>query len=428
MAEKKSIFDFADKFGYKSPFGNWVAEDFKQIQSDISISDLQIILDKEKNLKLIEDEKIFKNLTGKEPTSTKTGITITLLTNGQCKLAKITIKNVGSKECSIRHRSSGVYEAIAKFVIDVPKSMAPKNGFNKLEYIVKAELIDDEQHIIDKWGGKINVDTYRNVVGNYVVNDATNLKNTKCFCNRDFTDDEFQNIIFELRKLKTPKGQSVNTELFNATNCKLNKEDKTLAKITRQLNIMFAKFEIDKCIHKIHFLSQSFLETDGFRTTLEYATNKEYKPYFGRGIMQLTHKSNYKIYSAFYNDDSGNFTDFLVNYDIIAQNLYHSFNTGGWFWKKGKVLSPNGNVWTPPPGAPEWVKKNNPRFPKTIINYQYKNEKGKYGTIDFNLIAEQDMVDVISYLVNGGSTGLQERRDYVQSLKKIMKYDECANK
>lgn len=83
---------------------------------------------------------------------------------------------------------------------------------------------------------------------------------------------------------------------------------------------------------------------------------------------------------------------------------------------------------TPPPGAPEWVKKNNPRFPKTIINYQYKNEKGKYGTIDFNLIAEQDMVDVISYLVNGGSTGLQERRDYVQSLKKIMKYDECANK
>lgn len=426
--EKKSIFDLADKFGYESPFENdWVNEDFKTNQTKVSITDLIIIEDEDKNTQLATEEKTVKNFTKKEPTVVYIAITVTILTNGYCDKAVISIKNITSKECYVRHRSNGTHEAIAKFILPVSKSLATMNGFNSVEFILNAEIIQ-KGHIVDKWGGKIKADTYRNIEGNYVDSNENKIKNSNCFCNRDFTEQEFRNILFELRKLKTPKGQSVNLDLFSAKNCKLTQESKTLAKITQQLNIMFAKFEIDKCIHKIHFLSQAYHETDGFKTTLEYATDKEYKPYFGRGIMQLTHKENYKIYSAFYNEDSGNTEDFLDNYNIISENLYHAFNSGGWFWKKGKVLSPNGDVWTPPSNAPDWVKNNNPKFNKSVINYQYKNEKGKYGTIDFNLIAEKDMVDVISYLVNGGSNGLQERRDYVQSLKNIMKYNECANK
>ena len=45
------------------------------------------------------------------------------------------------------------------------------------------------------------------------------------------------------------------------------------------------------------------------------------------------------------------------------------------------------------------------------------------------IIADDDKVDVISYLVNGGANGIEERRKYVQELKKIFNFPEdCVNK
>jgi len=247
-----------------------------------------------------------------------------------------------------------------------------------------------------------------------------------CFCNRNFIETELEKIILELRKSENLK--SANATIFDSSNCKLKAEDKTIKALCNQLNATFSKYGITKCIHKLHFIAQIYHETDRLHTTLEYNENADYKPYIGRGIMQLTHDKNYKLYTAYYNNDSNTDVDFIKDYSLIATNLYHAVNSGGWFWNQGKTLS-KGSTWSPSSTAPSWVKKGNPSFPKTTIKYKYKNEPlVEYGTINFNLIAEKDLVDVISYLVNGGGNGLEERRKYVVTLKTLMKYDSCVNK
>lgn len=45
------------------------------------------------------------------------------------------------------------------------------------------------------------------------------------------------------------------------------------------------------------------------------------------------------------------------------------------------------------------------------------------------LIADDDKVDLISYLVNGGANGIQERRNYAITLKNIFQYPNiCTSK
>ncbi len=168
-------------------------------------------------------------------------------------------------------------------------------------------------------------------------------------------------------------------------------------------------------------MAQIYHETDRLRTSEEYNTSANYAPYIGRGLMQLTWESNYKIYGIY----SG--IDCVEDPEIIGNNLFNSFDSAGWFWKQGKVLSV-GETWSPPSSAPNYVTNVNPSYSKTIISYQDNGETKQYGTIDLNLIADDDYVDIISWLVNGGSNGLQERRDYIDELKMIFKYDtDCEN-
>ncbi|QDP85772.1 hypothetical protein FNJ88_09520 [Chryseobacterium sp. SNU WT5] len=247
------------------------------------------------------------------------------------------------------------------------------------------------------------------------------VKKDKCLCNRNFTPEEFESIIHGLRNSETNVKRDSGYSLFGASNCKLKKEDKTIDKLRDQINGIFNKYGINTCIRKLHFLAQIYHETDRFRTTLEYATDKSYKPYFGRGLMQLTWKSNYEIYKAY----SG--VNCVKDYDLISNNLTYGSDSAGWYWKQGKVLSV-GKRWKGPSDAPAYVKVHKPDYPKSVITYKNGDKTVKYGTVDFGLIADDDKVDLISYLVNGGSNGLNERRNYVFTLKNIFKYpQECIN-
>ena len=139
--------------------------------------------------------------------------------------------------------------------------------------------------------------------------------------------------------------------------------------------------------------------------------------------MQLTWKKNYQIYKSYAKINC------VDDYNLISNNLYNSFDSAGWYWKQGKVLSV-GQTWTAANSAPAYVKMHNPKYPKNTISYiDEDNKTQKYGTVDFGLIADNDTVDVISYLVNGGSNGLGERRIYAAKLKQIFKYPQnCVNK
>ncbi|MDH6252771.1 putative chitinase [Chryseobacterium sp. H1D6B] len=247
-------------------------------------------------------------------------------------------------------------------------------------------------------------------------------KKGKCFCNRDFTAEEFEKIIHGLRDSEAKVKKSSGYAVFGASNCPLPESDKTIEKLRGQINSLFTKYEINTCLRKLHFLAQVYHETDRLRTTLEYATEKDYKPYFGRGLMQLTWKSNYKVYKEY----SG--VDCVKDYETIADDLYYACDSAGWYWKQGKVLSV-GKRWKGPADPPIYVKNQNPDYPKSTITYQDGTKTVKYGTVDLGLIADDDKIDLISYLVNGGSNGLQERRNYVITLKTIFKYpQDCVNK
>ncbi|MCD0469052.1 DUF5675 family protein [Flavobacterium sp. JAS] len=252
--------------------------------------------------------------------------------------------------------------------------------------------------------------------------DEKNDKKGKCYCNRDFTLEEFTKILEKLRDSEPMVQKSSKYNLFGSDNCELDSKDKTIEKFNSQLNIIFKKYNINTCLRKIHFLSQAYLETDRFRTTKEYSKRGEYKPYFGRGLMQLTWESNYEIYKAY----SG--VECVDDYEVIANNLENAFDSAGWYWKQGKVLSV-GDRWKAASTAPSYVTIHKPNYPKNKISYKKGNKTISYGTVDFGLIADDDKVDVISYLVNGGSNGLQERRNYVNTLKKIFKFpQDCVNK
>lgn len=51
----------------------------------------------------------------------------------------------------------------------------------------------------------------------------------------------------------------------------------------------------------------------------------------------------------------------------------------------------------------------------------------KYGVLNLNLLADKDCRDTISWLVNGGGNGFEERQKYVNYLKVVMKYEKCTN-
>ena len=95
------------------------------------------------------------------------------------------------------------------------------------------------------------------------------------------------------------------------------------------LNETFKVFNINTCLRKIHFLAQVIHESAHLRATKEYdGANASYAPYFGRGLMQLTHKGNYKSYGSY------------IGIDVHSTNSNrkklesdpHAAKSAGWYW------------------------------------------------------------------------------------------------
>jgi predicted chitinase len=243
---------------------------------------------------------------------------------------------------------------------------------------------------------------------------------SNCLCHETLTAKHLKHIVSELRK-----SEDINsTELFNDSRSLLNEQDRTYEKFADSLNNCFKKYNIDSCIRKIHFLAQTYHETDRFRSTVEYSgTRKSYSPYYGRGLMQLTHKSSgYLNYEAYLNED------IMGDLDKVGKRIDLAVDSAGWFWSEGKKLS-NSNTWKPISSSDVVGSYSNEiEIPKTKVRRSLSNGKTiSYGTFSFNILADSDYTDVISYLVNGGRNGLSERREYVAKLKEIFKFDECNN-
>lgn len=245
-----------------------------------------------------------------------------------------------------------------------------------------------------------------------------------CSCNRELTLSELEDIFQALH------GQN-NTALFAHSKCVLNPAERNFESFTLYLNQILEKYDINTCIRRIHFLAQAHHESAYFTTTTEFSDGTKYNPgkhkdaikngntimgdgpkYKGRGLIQLTWKNNYKLYKSY----SG--LDVISDPSLVDESLEVSCDVSGWFWKQGKVLS-NSSRWTGPSGGrPASIEDEDIDYPKT----ETIEGSVTYGTVDMNLVADNDKVNLLTYLINGWENGIEHRRTNVRLLKELFNY------
>ncbi|MFD1602497.1 hypothetical protein ACFSJW_21265 [Flavobacterium artemisiae] len=260
---------------------------------------------------------------------------------------------------------------------------------------------------------------------------------TACYCNRDFTEEEIKNLITKLRKSdnvhkeiqfdkrgntlyvdkdgniisSTDRGKRPDnavdkyrveknafdkegTNIFDYKNTeKIQEKDTNIQTFTNVLNKALEKYEINTCIRKIHFLAQSYVESQRFHKSYEsnpISTLSGGEHYRGRGLLQLTHDYNYE---KFYVDLlKKNPTDKEL-YDFaprVAKELHLAIFASGFYWKN--IGSFKGNI---------------------------------------SQFADQDDTLTVSKEINGYKknnalpNGYEERMNYTNELKKILRYEKC---
>jgi predicted chitinase len=240
-----------------------------------------------------------------------------------------------------------------------------------------------------------------------------------CNCYKKFTELEFKKLVIDIRKTNNYKKYA--EVLFDIGYAeKIPKPNwKTFVD---ELNNTFEKFEITKCIHKIHFIAQTLHESMLYRATYEGLTevpdNYEGGVFFqGKGIKQITHDYNYLEY-----------------YDFVkGTNIFKSEYD---------------NAHKDREGVTEFANRSNNKiilnilpdlkiFTKRLskeIHFACDSAGWYWNTRKLNKWAEVDNVSTISKIINGlkpeskEPNGLKERKKYTTDLKKYLNYEKCNNK
>ncbi|MFD1601292.1 hypothetical protein ACFSJW_23110 [Flavobacterium artemisiae] len=263
-----------------------------------------------------------------------------------------------------------------------------------------------------------------------------------CHCNRDFTEEEMIEIIYNLRaNQKMEKRKEVFFDagsefisVLRITEGKLNEEkNRTKIKLfTDELNKMFKKFKITSCKRKIHFLGQMYLETIYFRYTYESRSvvPGNYRggvAFQGRGMKQITHDSNYLKYYDYINE---------TNYSQIYEK-YSSKDSKGNIDESVESCMKN-NLEARNKGLDNAFYEELKIFAKKLSEdlFHAFNSAGWYSTIfqKKTLTAmdkgfSDEIIKEVTKAINGGDNGLQERINFTIWTKNFLNYDKkCLNK
>ena len=107
--------------------------------------------------------------------------------------------------------------------------------------------------------------------------------------------------------------------------------------VVRALNASMKLAEANNRRREVGFLSQAVIESDYFRTYEEYGKGKgkEYFPYYGRGIHQLTWKDAYEACSqAIFQDDR-----LVKDPNMIVKDIEVNIKATAWFWRDRKPFN-----------------------------------------------------------------------------------------
>ncbi|MBC8951494.1 hypothetical protein [Xenorhabdus sp. PB62.4] len=126
-----------------------------------------------------------------------------------------------------------------------------------------------------------------------------------CACDRDITLAELQNILPRVPRVRLQNNLAAFNDGFN-------------------------QFGFTTCREKAHFLAQVFHESGQLRYTKEIGgENASYNPWYGRGLIQLTHRVKYTRYGEYINEDV---TSSDENRDKLLSSP-HSVLSAFWYYK-----------------------------------------------------------------------------------------------
>ncbi|MGV2450909.1 UNVERIFIED_CONTAM: TIGR02594 family protein [Ralstonia mannitolilytica] len=247
-----------------------------------------------------------------------------------------------------------------------------------------------------------------------VVEMAEVRKQKTCYCNRDFTESEIRSLVKHMRGKE---------EIWESTDM----DRESFADLTMELNAMFRKYDINKCIQKIAFLANVYSETSFFRTAGEESSSHAssgYK-YKGRGIQQLTGDGSDPVA---YKDYDEKVPEDIVTYpELVATKLYLAVDSGGWFWSVYKKI----------PNWKENPNKNYSQAEKDAMKFKreyFSKALGK--TLNETALLMEDEEERYYFLIckvlNGytlthklevNPNGWADRKQGLSNLKAWFKYD-----
>jgi putative chitinase len=155
-----------------------------------------------------------------------------------------------------------------------------------------------------------------------------------------------------------------------------------LRQLASSLNDVLNHYQINTRLRICHFIAQVAHESDCFNAMEEYASGEDYEGrddlgntqpgdgirFKGRGLMQLTGRANYAEFSKAVNQD------FIAQPQLVAQ-IPWAIWVAGWYWD----------------------------------------------TRHLNEYADRDDLEGVTVRVNGGYNGLEDRRDYLQKAKSVLR-------
>ncbi len=149
------------------------------------------------------------------------------------------------------------------------------------------------------------------------------------------------------------------------------------------LNEMMPKYDIDTPLRCAHFLAQLAHESGCFRYVRELASGKAYEgrkdlgnvypgdgvKYKGRGLIQLTGRTNYTLFAATLPEGKN-----VVEHPELLEEPELAVAVSCWFWQKNNL----------------------------------------------NVLADRDDVRAVTRRINGGYNGLADREAYLKRAKEVL--------
>lgn len=168
------------------------------------------------------------------------------------------------------------------------------------------------------------------VISPVLVERGDSKKTRTCYCDRDFTEEEIRSLVQLIKGKNTIWEGGRGKDGFEE--CLI--EDKSYITLTKELNLMFRRNNINKCIQKIAFLSETSVETGFFVTARELLSNNASSQdrYKGRGLLQLTWKDAYEKYQK---KISG--YNIVTNPELVEKNIKLAVDSSGWIFSEFKT-------------------------------------------------------------------------------------------